>query len=263
MKGKLSLGLLTGLASLLVVADQKPSSAACFQDNPSVNVSCDIVNVNNGTLITYAGFLDAGFERGNVLNITFNLANEIAGNAPYIVSKIQFTRDNWAHTYEYPAAAPGNFITLTSTNPSISSPAPVPPVTQNPPSLPFIIDLRDSAYGGTGTTPVSANNDPKNVIGSNFQIRAYLPPMKIRTFANSDVLAGSSVDYLGLIASTYRYPITNVCRYPAVCTPANNSMNQQTRNVDMIVPGPLPIFGASVGFAFSRRLRRRIALAKS
>jgi hypothetical protein len=262
MNGKLSLGLLVGLASLLVVADQKPSSAACFQDAPGVNVSCDIVNSNSGTLITYAGFLDAGFIRGNVLNITFNLDNELADNDPYVVSKIEFTRDNWVTKYDYPAASPGNSITLTSTDPAVFSPAPVPAI-QNPPSLPFIIDLRDQAYGGTGATAPNPNDDTKNVIGSNFQIRAYLPQMSNRTFANADVLAGSSADYLGLIASTYRYPITNACRYPTVCTAANNSMNQQTRNVDMIVPGPLPIFGASVGFAFSRRLRRRIALARS
>jgi hypothetical protein len=63
--------------------------------------------------------------------------------------------------------------------------------------------------------------------------------------------------------NTYVYATSGqTCRYPNQSNVTNNPQSQ-TRTIEMIVPGPLPIFGASVGFAFSRRLRRRIAAAKA
>ena len=268
MRAKLSLALLTGLASVVFGADSRSASASCFLSDPTNPAkSCEIVNSNSGTLVTFGGFFDAGFKLGNVINISFSLNNEIAANAPYTVSQIQFSRNNGSTWYDYPTTAPANTVTINSTNPSVLSPDPINGPLVNPPVLPFSIDLRNPAYGGVGGA--AANNAPANTISDGFKIRAYLPMLRDRSFNNPIITTGASLDYLILQASTYRYSPINPCRYPSTTNAAGNTCaldgtaNQQTRRVDMIVPGPLPILGASVGFAFSRRLRRRISLANS
>lgn len=251
MKRSLCSALLacSAAASLGMVVDGRPALASCYETaDQATGQSCNIINGNYGTNITYS-FGDPQFALGNVAIINFKMNNINPANFPFTIKNIQFSRDIGGTRTWYDYGSPAE-LTLTSSGTLTSSP--------------LVIDLRDPAIGGIGSNGTSgtgpnANAAPENKTGSTFQIRAYIPVMPAPF--NSDPTQQDND--IVMQVNTYVYALNGQpCRYPNVCGVTNNPQTQ-TRTIEMIVPGPLPIFGASVGFAFSRRLRRRIAAAKA
>jgi hypothetical protein len=239
----------SAVAGLSMLVDGRPAKAGCYQTaNQATGQNCDIINGNQGTNITYS-FGDPQFALGNVAIINFKMSNINPANFPFTIKNIQFSRDIGGTRTWYDYGSPAE-LTLTSSGTLTSSP--------------LVIDLRDPAIGGIGSNGTSgtgpnANAAPENKTGSTFQIRAYIPVMPAPF--NSDPTQQDND--IVMQVNTYVYALNGQpCRYPNVCGVTNNPQTQ-TRTIEMIVPGPLPIFGASVGFAFSRRLRRRIAAAKA
>jgi len=259
MKRSLCSALLacSAVAGFGMVVDGRPAQAGCYLTAPqATGQNCDIINGNQGTNITYS-FGDPQFASGNVAIINFKMFNINPANFPFTIKNIQFSRErvvlvngnpttvrDW---YDYGSPAE---LTLTSSGTLTSSP--------------LVIDLRDPAIGGVGANGTVGNGPNGNGLadnktGNTFQIRAYIPTM-VAPF-NSDPTQQTNAILMQV--NTYQYANNGAaCRYPNVCVTQNNPQTQ-TRTIEMIVPGPLPIFGASVGFAFSRRLRRRIAAAKA
>lgn len=263
MKRSLCSALLacSAVAGLGLVVDGRPAQAGCYLTAAqATGQNCDIINGNQGTNITYS-FGDPQFALGNVAIINFKMNNINPANFPFTIKNIQFSREIGGTRTWYDYGSPAE-LTLTSSGTLTSSP--------------LVIDLRDPAYGGIGANGTTGTGSNGNSLAQNktagtdingnpgqgvnaFQIRAYIPVMK----APFDSDPTQQTNDIVMQVSTYVYATSGQpCRYPNVCGVTNNPQTQ-TRTIEMIVPGPLPIFGASVGFAFSRRLRRRIAAAKA